>query len=316
MTDVADDSPALYPLGLAQLGCMVAVVVIAFSHIPVHHIDFLGEGLGRELTVTSDGKLAYRAALAGAVLSGVQLVFLRRPRLGTARHRAAVVASLVAAFLGYAISILGACVGFFPDVPADMAPTVGIGAVAVMVAGLGFAVLASLRFVQLSRRRVTNRGRAGRALIFAAPGGVAALVVVAVVFNNRTEDWSPRPKCERPSVMRPAPLPGTWVLVSGVMTDSKGQVTLGGRDLALTIGPDKATWRFLFQEGWRQYDGTCRYDQSKDPKEIDLSQPDNPNTVARGIYRIEGDTLTISMDAQRPTSFDAPSLAKLVFRRE
>jgi len=113
-----------------------------------------------------------------------------------------------------------------------------------------------------------------------------------------------------------SPLMGTWIAESAEALGKKAPDKVAG-GMKLTFHPDKATWHFRLPDGWKSFDGTLRYDPTSEPKEIDLSQPSDPNKVTYGIYKIEGDTLTISMGAKRPKTFDEPSWwAKMVFRRE
>jgi len=111
------------------------------------------------------------------------------------------------------------------------------------------------------------------------------------------------------------PFLGTWVVESAEALGQKAPDEHAG-GMKLTFHPDKATWHFRRPDGWKSFDGTLWCDPASEPKEIDLSQPNNPGKVALGIYKIEGNTLTISMGAERPKTFEEPSWAKMVFRRE
>ncbi len=109
---------------------------------------------------------------------------------------------------------------------------------------------------------------------------------------------------------------GEWEAVSGEVfgkaIDGKGEW-----GMRITFGPDKATWHFNTPGGVQSFDGYCRIDAEKQPCEIDLRQPKSVdlNRTAYGIYRIEGDTLRISMGQTRPKNFDEPSLSKILFKR-
>jgi uncharacterized protein (TIGR03067 family) len=75
-----------------------------------------------------------------------------------------------------------------------------------------------------------------------------------------------------------------------------------------------ADGKFLLREGRREKaeEGTYTADPKKDPAEIDLmSPPESGRPVVRGIFKIDGDTLTLcSADgpgaANRPNKFESP----------
>lgn len=108
---------------------------------------------------------------------------------------------------------------------------------------------------------------------------------------------------------------GTGVIESAEALGQKSPADQAGR-MKLEFHSDKVTWHFRVGDGWKSWDGTLRFDPKSDPKQIDLSQPNNPNTVALGIYKIEGKRLMISMGAERPKTFDEPSWSKFVLQRE
>jgi uncharacterized protein (TIGR03067 family) len=112
------------------------------------------------------------------------------------------------------------------------------------------------------------------------------------------------------------PLFGKWEAVSGnfLGQEIRGKQSLGMR---ITFGPDKAIWHFNTPEGAKSYDGYYRIDETTQPCQIDLRQPDSEdvNRTLCGIYRIDGDTLRIYMGAERPKDFEAPVMAKLVLKR-
>jgi uncharacterized protein (TIGR03067 family) len=109
---------------------------------------------------------------------------------------------------------------------------------------------------------------------------------------------------------------GTWEAVSG---EALGQEK-AGKDawgMRITFAEGKATWAFQMADGWQSFDGLCRIDPDGHSGWIDLGEPrsQDPARVARGIYRIDGDTLQISMDKERPLTFDQPALTRLKFKR-
>ena len=138
---------------------------------------------------------------------------------------------------------------------------------------------------------------------------------------DRQPTPSSQPKAQPPIISKSetprGELLGVWVFESGEALGQKSPDKSVGA-MKLELHPDKATWHFRLSDGWKAFDGTLRYDPKSNPKQIDLSQPNNPDTVALGIYKIEGNKLTISMSAERPKSFEEskPSLAKLVLKRQ
>jgi uncharacterized protein (TIGR03067 family) len=88
--------------------------------------------------------------------------------------------------------------------------------------------------------------------------------------------------------------------------------------MRLTFTEDKIVWAFVVppQENWKSWEGAYRLDPSRQPKEIDLTPPDKQTGFRPGIYKIEGDSLTILFGAERPKSFEEKAPARLVFRRK
>jgi uncharacterized protein (TIGR03067 family) len=71
-----------------------------------------------------------------------------------------------------------------------------------------------------------------------------------------------------------------------------------------------ADGKFIFKEGNKDADeGTYKVDAKKNPGEIDIVPPKESSTHV-GIYKIEGDTLTICLadknSTERPTKFESP----------
>jgi len=88
--------------------------------------------------------------------------------------------------------------------------------------------------------------------------------------------------------------------------------------MSLTFTPEKVVWRFDTAQGPKVHDGIYRFDPRKSPWQLDLREPESraPEPVGLGICRLEGDTLTIHIDGQRPGGFSQDVLWRLVLKRE
>lgn len=119
-------------------------------------------------------------------------------------------------------------------------------------------------------------------------------------------------------------LAGSWEIAS--IRDS-------GRPKPLGKGSEPVTWRLTFSEagtfteevrhappsgGPYRTENCYRIDPDRAPKAIDMTNGSWDRPVDRGIYKVDGDKLTIAFyrSRQRPTSFEpAPGLSILVLRR-
>jgi uncharacterized protein (TIGR03067 family) len=73
---------------------------------------------------------------------------------------------------------------------------------------------------------------------------------------------------------------------------------------------------FEINLGGNHVNGARKIDPTKSPKEITL-MPDGSNKSLLGIYKLEGDTLTLCFGEKRPTDFKAKEGATLwVLKRE
>jgi uncharacterized protein (TIGR03067 family) len=81
-------------------------------------------------------------------------------------------------------------------------------------------------------------------------------------------------------------------------------------ELSLTFAPDGA---FIARKGGQEKPETGRYthDAKKSPAEIDVTETRGgaKDMTVRGIYKIDGETLTICMSpmGERPTKFESPA---------
>jgi uncharacterized protein (TIGR03067 family) len=88
-------------------------------------------------------------------------------------------------------------------------------------------------------------------------------------------------------------LRGTWsVNVSAGGNDVKGQFAIYGDE------------SFEINLGGNHVNGARKIDPTKNPKEITLT-PDGAKKPLYGIYKLEGDTLTLCVGEKRPTDFKA-----------
>ncbi len=105
-------------------------------------------------------------------------------------------------------------------------------------------------------------------------------------------------------------LVGEWVVES---------VLQSGTPVAFPVG-DKVHYEFTKDRTWRTYrgdqeligrDSQFRVDAKSDPPQLDfVIRPNDPNpSRTHGIFKIEGDTLTICLvhaGFERPTKFESP----------
>jgi uncharacterized protein (TIGR03067 family) len=115
------------------------------------------------------------------------------------------------------------------------------------------------------------------------------------------------PKKDVPTIV------GEWVGEKAITGGKEKPVPEGGIDFTFT-----EDGKLMVREGTRNdaasnKTGSYKIDSKKTPAEIDIIPPaDKKEATIQGIYKIEGDTLTlcISHDADRPTKFESPAGAK------
>ncbi len=134
-----------------------------------------------------------------------------------------------------------------------------------------------------------------------------AVVVIAALLLGAD---APR---ERPVDKDRNNLQGTWHSVSATRDGEKLDNTKHWR-IRLVIDKDRISWQQALDEGNAAsvVPFSYRLDPSKDPKTIDLTWADamsvNKNKKLLGIYRLQGDELTICVnwrDDTRPKQFES-----------
>jgi uncharacterized protein (TIGR03067 family) len=110
---------------------------------------------------------------------------------------------------------------------------------------------------------------------------------------------APAPK-DAPKPAADNPLLGEWVVESHV---ASGKVLPKvGKVETITITKDR--WQI---EKESRSESFLSLDPTKDPPHIDVWVPDQEENRARGIFKVEGDTLTVcySLSPDRPTKFES-----------
>jgi uncharacterized protein (TIGR03067 family) len=107
------------------------------------------------------------------------------------------------------------------------------------------------------------------------------------------------PRKEPPSVV------GEWDGEKAVRGGMERPMPEGGVKVTFT-----ADGKLIFKEGTKDAaEGTYKVDAKKNPAEIDLTPPKEEGTLV-GIYKLDGDTLTICLSdknsTDRPTKFESP----------
>jgi len=134
---------------------------------------------------------------------------------------------------------------------------------------------------------------------------MTAAVVFGLVLAVGAPGEKDAPKKEAPTVV------GEW--------DSEKAVQ-GGMERPLPDGGIKITFttdgKFLFKKGANdEQTGSYKADATKSPSEIDITPP-NEDAPHIGIFKIDGDTLTICLadkgSTDRPTKFESPDGTKIM----
>jgi uncharacterized protein (TIGR03067 family) len=131
--------------------------------------------------------------------------------------------------------------------------------------------------------------------------GGLLLSLVAALLGARTLDDRDAVKNERKQHQ------GTWTVTSSIYEGQKADAEVM-RSITRTVSGDHVVWK----RNGKQFAGTkFELDPRQEPKTIDVIPVGGPNRDKRvlGIYKLEGDQLTICMAAaggRRPKEFKAP----------
>jgi uncharacterized protein (TIGR03067 family) len=114
-------------------------------------------------------------------------------------------------------------------------------------------------------------------------------------------------------------LRGTWTLETRI---SGGKESKQAKALASQLRIDGSNWTVLIRGKALSADRIV-LDPSQNPKTIDrISEPGGRKVVVRGVYKLQGDTLTVAVapaGEARPKSFEAPkgsSTILSIYKRE
>jgi uncharacterized protein (TIGR03067 family) len=114
---------------------------------------------------------------------------------------------------------------------------------------------------------------------------------------------APAPKTDAKPPAEEHPLIGEWVVESEV--SSGKPIAKNGKPARATITSDR--WK---SKAVSEIECCLTVNAKKDPSQIDFWNPtqgDEEALTAKGIYKLEGDTLTVcyGLNGERPTKFDS-----------
>lgn len=126
-----------------------------------------------------------------------------------------------------------------------------------------------------------------------------AAVLIGVVLAVAAPGDKDAPKKEAPTIV------GEWDGEKAVRGGQEKPVPDGGVKVTFT-----ADGKLIIKDGFKDpAEGTYTVDAKKDPAEIELTPPKEDGSRI-GIYKIDGDTLTICLadknSTDRPTKFESP----------
>ena len=128
---------------------------------------------------------------------------------------------------------------------------------------------------------------------------MTAAVLFGVVLSVAAPGDKEAPKKEAPTIV------GEWDGEKAVRGGQERPVPEGG--IKITFSADG---KLVVKEGNKDaHEGTYKVDAKKNPAEIEVTPPKEDGTRI-GIYKIDGDTLTICLadkdSTDRPTKFESP----------
>src|SRR5262245_45447230 len=137
--------------------------------------------------------------------------------------------------------------------------------------------------------RPSVRGAAMRCLVF------ALLVLALLPHSPAQQQPEQKAKPDAEAII------GTWSIV-GLETGGKGEPEKNFRGNTFTFTKDKATLR---EGSYQPIDFTYTLEPAKTPKTIDLTTTKGGSNTIKGIYKLEGDdvVMSLSIGGMRPTEF-------------
>ncbi len=107
-------------------------------------------------------------------------------------------------------------------------------------------------------------------------------------------------------------LTGSWAVVAMEQQGKKASVKQVPFK-QLTFSKGKVVWLVLTQKGLDEIDGPFRVNSSKNPKEIDLADPEDPGNFIRAIYELQADGLVLCIGDPRPRDMSGRGGSLLIF---
>lgn len=111
------------------------------------------------------------------------------------------------------------------------------------------------------------------------------------------------------------PLLGGW---TATRVDFRGLPPQGDPGIRLTFTEAEALWMVETPGGPEVLTGAYQVDLTSQPPRIDIADPfgEDPTKRKQGLFRIEGDVLTMALGDHRPASFEEGVMASITLARE